>query len=686
MARDGAKHRSSKHSVPTELQSSSQDASRLPIDTPDFNLSSDENQRTIRKRLSRTNTAILFVTRISPKGVFSRKHITEQIRKLCRHDETTVSQRHSTHPSINCMSDADTKTLRRLCVRQLEFARAQVYDSELTMLAVSDPLIHATFRSIVENPVNDLKAQASNLKNFVTSRRDYASWSEFIGCTVFKNNHGKSLRMHSEALKDSLSGSHSDLAREFLLHAVTLNVKGRELEFLLDIWHFFLKISGISVSDWKRMEKYVNNIISSGNAMSKFISPNDLSWLGSDPQMTSDHSQSFFGMFLAIPKITVHNIDKEADPIVEVSYGSMRTWNLDDASSYAIHYQQNVLKSRSTSVDRTVLSDEIWMPLYHIADYALSNYRRGGGFRDVKTMSHSKERNLLTVARMPFILLLKNSTPSEYRKNKALAVFYVSHSVDIDRYCKQIVMENEDEQSIDVVISCSRFLNRTRIRNGLYDLAFIPQFRNVPYLRRYRINGRYYITSDALPEPPRTLLGDLREEYLKEVLVDTMLLDGHTLVCLRVSGKTRGFHSTGHYPILAGFEDIFGGLRRVPLYVAAVRVKDIWYFTCVEEGALSATYTDEIGNTITTHDFFVLALRHNPSDLTPPYPRTRRGAMDPTGPVFWLRFWPEKGPDYFEDSRLVDDCRLELFLNRFRVHGYVDKMERDILSGSGQII
>ncbi len=64
------------------------------------------------------------------------------------------------------------------------------------------------------------------------------------------------------------------------------------------------------------------------------------------------------------------------------------------------------------------------------------------------------------------------------------------------------------------------------------------------------------------------------------------------------------------------------------------------------------------------NEFFVLTLRHNPSDFPASHPRPRKGAMDPTDPVFWLRFWPEKDPEYFEDARLVDDGLLESFFER----------------------
>lgn len=153
-----------------------------------------------------------------------------------------------------------------------------------------------------------------------------------------------------------------------------------------------------------------------------------------------------------------------------------------------------------------------------------------------------------------------------------------------------------------------------------------------------------------------------------------MLLDGHTLVCIGIDGRESGFDSTGHYPILGGY-DILGW----PLYVAAIHLEYLWYFTGVEEGAKVAKYNDELGTTHATTKFFVLALRYDPSDTPPPYLRARKGAMDPTGPVSWLKLWPEKDPDYFEDARLIaDDDRLTSFLDGISDH---DAFEHEILSG-----
>ncbi len=152
--------------------------------------------------------------------------------------------------------------------------------------------------------------------------------------------------------------------------------------------------------------------------------------------------------------------------------------------------------------------------------------------------------------------------------------------------------------------------------------------------------------------------------------VDTMLLDAHSLVCLHVNAQESCFDSTGHYPILAGYDPSTGE----QCFVAAIRRDLLWHFTTVKDGTSTAVYSDEVGETYTAYNFFVLALRHNPSDLPAPYPRARKGAMDPTGPVFWLRSWPEKDPEYFEEARLTDDHLLESFLDEFAA-------ERNILSG-----
>ncbi len=98
--------------------------------------------------------------------------------------------------------------------------------------------------------------------------------------------------------------------------------------------------------------------------------------------------------------------------------------------------------------------------------------------------------------------------------------------------------------------------------------------------------------SDYLPEPPNTARQKRMRKDADDLTVDTMRLDGHTIVCLRgyhlnvrsldleVISK---FDCTGHYPILAGYDP-----TDEPLYVAAVRLGFLWHFTTVKNGAFNA--------------------------------------------------------------------------------------------------
>ncbi len=191
--------------------------------------------------------------------------------------------------------------------------------------------------------------------------------------------------------------------------------------------------------------------------------------------------------------------------------------------------------------------------------------------------------------------------------------------------------------------------------------------------------------SDNLPTPPNLIIQHYTENILRDLSVDTMLLSGDEVLWLRIGGSDCGpdslfversdqspsmFDAAGHYPILAGFNQCGEAL-----YVAAVEMGGIYYFTSVEDGAWTVTYADEEGNEYRTKEFLVLALRHDPSDATPPYPRTCTGAMDPTGPLHWLKFWPEKDPDFVAASISArdDDNHLESLLNSFDGNSSTDR-------------
>ncbi len=127
------------------------------------------------------------------------------------------------------------------------------------------------------------------------------------------------------------------------------------------------------------------------------------------------------------------------------------------------------------------------------------------------------------------------------------------------------------------------------------------------------------------------------------------------------NGAGRPFNATGHYPILVGYDN-----SENAVYLAWIPATGD--FACITDDASTVTYVDHFGgDTHTTTEFCVLALRYDPCDVIPHPSRAINGALDPTGPLFWLQLWPEKDPDYdelenrsknsilqFEDWRLVE--------------------------------
>lgn len=119
------------------------------------------------------------------------------------------------------------------------------------------------------------------------------------------------------------------------------------------------------------------------------------------------------------------------------------------------------------------------------------------------------------------------------------------------------------------------------------------------------------------------------------------------------------YDAMGHFPILAG-ESQSG----VPLFVA--RSKITRCLSCVAEGESTIRVTGRKNDFFDEDKFSVLGLRHDPCDMYPPYPHRPEGAKDPTGPLYWLKFWPDKDEDFpVEYSNMEEIIRLETFLNVF---------------------
>ncbi|KLO12148.1 hypothetical protein SCHPADRAFT_998369 [Schizopora paradoxa] len=633
----------------------------------------------------------------TPRGFHSARQIANEIRRLRGHANTSIYERHRRFNDSD-KSCPNYNKLVPLCMHLVTFPRRasdaeerRTVDRDISKLFVEDPIVYQNFQQCKNDIAsNNKRKDVSSFERPDPSDIENARsrWSRLIGYNSFGDYDSKSMELNRDELKDSIS-NYPYAVIDYLPFVLASEMQGKDLELLQEVWDHFLSCvvdSGYPTS-MNSMDSCFKNIVSSGKPLSKFASPSQLKSIASYLVEHQYEAPFILSSFFAVPDI---EFDSKASTygvkfVYPVPFGD---WDLATASSYAIHFLNNkvfiaepekYLRSDAPELPKnTVFLDSRWMMLYRIVYGAVSNYRRAKG-KHLNRFHHDLGR-LVDDVIMVFMYV---DADRKYTIGKALSNFFISQSVDIDRYYKIEILqfyENDIEYSRSV-INRARFQTHIQIPGGIYELTFIPQFRNVPYLRRFLIGGKCFITADDLPEPIAHIWNPWNPESMNDDLaVDTMLLDGHVLTLLYIDSETHSFDCTGHYPILAGYE--MG--TREPLYIAVARRKigSPWYFTTVKDGVSLVEYTDEVGEEHVELDFFVLALRHDPTDIQPPpYSHLRKGAKDPTGPVYWLKYWPHK--DFQHTHREVpnDDRILEPFLNALRERKRTEQSLVELLSG-----
>ncbi|KLO09051.1 hypothetical protein SCHPADRAFT_1000526 [Schizopora paradoxa] len=649
----------------------------------DSNLSSSSPHTGLRSMFKRIGT--------DPKSLWKKPvplspgQVANRIRELRRHAEISISQRHSlkieTSDSDKLVLKELSTTLLELCRSPEDVTRAEARN-EVFSLAINDPLVREVLRICAS--VDNLADVKNGVSHAISDAVEpvHCLWSEFIGLRAFETRDEAPSSEYCNSLKATLSDFRPDcffLASEYLAYALALELEDRQLKFLSEIWDYYVDylVHNDSPFKWDKMNSYVRSITSSNKSLVDFVSPAHLRAIAPFLMRKPYEFIPIFERFLSIPEIqevraTLNGLE------LERGYHSYTCanficlpnaeWNVGRASHYALDFVKalNEKNLNSSALVDTVLFSKNWMSLFRIVDYASSNYRRCHG-RSAKVVELAEtkqlEEDLILVAGMA----TEFSSPKDHL---TVAAFYLAHSIGVDRYCKKMVhmswgrslANHQDSRKLFTLVNTHfrRIRKEVAVLHGIDDIAYIPYFRNVPYLRRFRFRGTCSVTSDSLPEFLMNAMVCASGGTSEDIFVDTMVVDDKGIICLRVDGAKFHFDETGHFPILAGY-----GAFGEPLYIASVRVGDIWHFTTVTNDAAEATYIDEVGDVHTVQTFFVLALRHDPTDLRPPHPRKRPGAMDPTGPFFWLKFWPKKDPDYFEDERLRDDRLLEPILDEF---------------------
>ncbi|KLO18774.1 hypothetical protein SCHPADRAFT_993229 [Schizopora paradoxa] len=556
-------------------------------------------------------------------------------------------------------TNSDVTSMKRHLEKLIELSSSgrltdQYADEEIRRLIDHHPIVRSFLSSQqrVASATVDCRIVlvGNNVRIYIgnDSTKLHSLWSNLLQALKERTHASQYLESRVVSLLESLK--HSWLAfisARYLCHAMKLQATGDALFFLVKIWRYYLDfvLENPDRGEWSTVNECFGTLTST-ELRFVFAPPDRLADLTTSLERLKKLSEvpNIFKLFFTTPIVDFRTTTFSADSD-EAIFGA--TIRFDKSYLRLLPLYREALEIEMVKRGLSLSSLEghpvfdtqsIWM---RYCKYA----------RALVTLQGSHVRWFSTLDLNTAFLAIALESSSQYEQR--LAMFLAASLAAIHRYYRFEIANQINVSSYDINI----------IGRILHLPALEVLFENVPYLRRYRVNGRISITSDALPEPPSLFL-ESTTQNLQDVIVDTMVLPSRSVLCLGVKGEgwRGGFDLLGHYPLLAGYS-----LRGSPLYVARVKDEVAYHFTCVEEYAKSATYKDEDGTEHVVSEFEVLVLRYNPSDMTPPYPPTRHGAMDPTGPLHWLEFWPRRDADYaaVSPSAKDDDGHLESVLNEF---------------------
>lgn len=135
--------------------------------------------------------------------------------------------------------------------------------------------------------MNRVEQDLAHLPDPLEAEDIHNRWSDFIGDRIFRNRDETYMQSCCEGLKSTLSVASNELlpryapgylGSAYLSYALALELTKRGLDFLVQLWDFFLhKISGdLHHGGWHVLNTCVENILSSGKDLEEFLSPSQL--------------------------------------------------------------------------------------------------------------------------------------------------------------------------------------------------------------------------------------------------------------------------------------------------------------------------------------------------------------------------------------------------------------------------
>ncbi|KLO18769.1 hypothetical protein SCHPADRAFT_993226 [Schizopora paradoxa] len=578
------------------------------------------------------------------------KSIVKQIETLRNHRNTTITERHLDRlPSTN----EDHIKLMRLSDKLQEHLQPwrstrEVAVDEVIRLTVEDPILCQILQPLFEQTPGQYAFDGDSFKI-------HELWSNALRSCSFAPNLllTRYLENNFTALRNSMRHEiFAYLGPRYLYHILEHNLTGNELYFLVKLWHSYIELVRQTENpedrvEWGTLNRCFGNL-PEVELKSAFVPPVLISEvIARLIELRREASvPNLFSVFFGKPALVFNATKRDRKPSVDTSlfrllplyYGAFVNSNTLPAIKTIAERQEGILR------DTVLEGNSLWSRYCNVLGDVLRYYRTGfvlEGDTPVnlnpdfeynlqRTISHSFSLQDFLSGCLEEIMFADGP-------RREFATLLVECFAAIDLYCKHAVETIHDSLPEYTDLS-SKHLRTLRAVTGIPSL---PLFDNVPYLRRFRVKGKIYITSDHLPEPPDVLLDS--SGALRDFSVQTMSLFGEMILWLSIDGSRSPLRVQNHYPVVAAV-----GRSGTEYYVAAVVVHHVYYFSYVKVGATSVEYTDECGEPHTSSQFFVLA-RRNRDDST----------------FTWRSFWPQRDPEYcgVSSSARQDDEHLLSLLN-----------------------
>ncbi|KLO07531.1 hypothetical protein SCHPADRAFT_1001605 [Schizopora paradoxa] len=658
--------------------------------------------------------------------------VTQEIRRLLLHSETTIVERHSGF--VYDLTSKQEHILKKRCKRLLQYARHRIASTqfraleEIINLTIEDPLVRFVFAELNIDRYLDAKFEESNL--ILASSRAIGSiraaqvhdlWSgvllgrfsvlyslsELSGkvplrsitssdfdVTALRYLHGQKINdfdrflrsLHEDPLFSFLRQLKTSLGDSELsfLAARYLNVLRTQLSAntnadppLLNVveqfcsYYFNEAVKSPSVAEWSNLDKlYSGGSSLSAGSEGRVTLAKLATHLINEAQELQGTLSRYFTMAKLAPRSQASEFSgPEEDPLRPRHCGLAITC----VSFFGTLTKSRLLRNHISYIRKmdsrtrrllkgTVLINEMAVAYCHINLAAYS-------FFENTWNDHEALENLRYAGEC-----LASYLDSEYDEDRKQAEYLSALCFRVHRYGKLAIVNgasriNIDERSLNGVL----LLAKTELGGpaGYSDFFNFRGDYGDLSLTRVRVAGDApkliyggIISQERRSRNDRYRLGGFVLEALRNVdnhathrvFVDTMLITKSTVMITCVNADET-FDATGHYPLLAGYNS-----NDEALFVALKDPLEPRVFTCIKDGASYAEFRKRSGETEIARAFYVLVLRYDPVDFEPEKNSKRgigvapEGAMDPTGPVFWINLWPRSDAS-FPISNFVEDLR-----------------------------